>query len=272
MALLLGAAWAAFGLTGTTGRAAARPAVVAPARISGPTASSASPSPRTSPTPPKAPAHPTAPKADSAKPALQPVISITLHRGDTLFALARSHHTTVSALQQLNGLGTSTLIYAGHQLRVPALTASGSGASAADSRLHTLAGPTGASPGPVANTHQRGAAAAIAYAKAQLGKPYQWGAAGPDAFDCSGLIMRAWQAGGIALPRTTYQQVNAGTRITRAQLQPGDLVFSNNDGHVQMYIGNGRVIEAPRTGATVQYASLPSAGQIDAYVHVDTTT
>jgi cell wall-associated NlpC family hydrolase len=55
--------------------------------------------------------------------------------------------------------------------------------------------------------------------------------------------MRAWQAAGISLPRTTYGQVNAGTRIIRGQLLPGDPVFTNNDGHVQLYIGGGRVIE-----------------------------
>jgi cell wall-associated NlpC family hydrolase len=268
MSLLLGVAWAAFGLTGMAGRATARPAAATPAHISGPKAPSASPGVRTSPTPPKAPTHPTAPKANGAKPAVQPVIVVTLHWGDTLFALARSHHTTVSALQRLNGLGTSTLIYAGHRLRVPAATTSGAGASSADSRLQGLGGSTGASPGAGASTQQRGAAAAIAYAEAQLGKPYRWGAAGPDAFDCSGLTMRAWQAGGVALPRVTYDQARTGTRIHRAALQPGDLVFTNGFGHVALYLGGATVIQAPHTGAEVSTAPLPPDSSVDAYVHV----
>src|SRR5690606_19079030 len=69
------------------------------------------------------------------------------------------------------------------------------------------------------------AAAAIAFAKAQLGKPYVYGAEGPDAYDCSGLVQAAWKAAGVSIPRVTTDQFAAGTKVSTSQLQPGDLVF-----------------------------------------------
>ena len=96
------------------------------------------------------------------------------------------------------------------------------------------------------------AAKAIAFAKAQLGKPYVWGATGPDSFDCSGLTQAAWGAAGVSLPRTTWDQINVGTRIPISDVQPGDLIFYNSDiDHVAMYIGDGQIIQAPHTGAVV---------------------
>ena len=100
------------------------------------------------------------------------------------------------------------------------------------------------------------AAVAVRYAFAQLGKPYVWGAAGPDAFDCSGLVMRAWGSAGVSLPHYTYSIWRVGRHITRAQLRPGDLVFPHGLGHVQIYIGGGNVIEAPHTGALVRIRPL----------------
>ncbi len=105
---------------------------------------------------------------------------------------------------------------------------------------------------------------AIAYAVAQLGKPYLWGATGPDAFDCSGLVMMAYRAAGISLPRTTFQQVLVGTPIYGiGHLEPGDLLFTagsdgtaTDPGHVGMYIGSGLVIEAPQTGEPVMITPL----------------
>lgn len=96
---------------------------------------------------------------------------------------------------------------------------------------------------------------AIAFARAQVGKPYQWGATGPSSFDCSGLVQAAFQAAGINLPRTTYDQVNVGTPVGQADLAPGDLVFPD-PGHVQIYLGNGYVIEAPHTGANVRIIKM----------------
>jgi peptidoglycan DL-endopeptidase CwlO len=96
------------------------------------------------------------------------------------------------------------------------------------------------------------AAKAIAFAKAQLGKPYVWGATGPNSFDCSGLTQAAWAAAGVTLPRTTWDQVKVGTRVSVSDMEPGDLVFYYSDiSHVAMYIGNGQMIQAPHTGAVV---------------------
>lgn len=108
------------------------------------------------------------------------------------------------------------------------------------------------------------AAAAVAYARGALGKPYVWGATGPDGFDCSGLTQAAWRAAGVALPRTTYTQINVGQRVPRSRLAPGDLVFFYSGiSHVGLYVGGGRMIHAPRPGAAVRLApidQMPFAG------------
>ncbi|NEW70579.1 C40 family peptidase [Streptomyces rhizosphaericus] len=116
------------------------------------------------------------------------------------------------------------------------------------------------SPAPAAGR----AARAVSYAYAALGKPYVWGATGPHGYDCSGLTQAAWRAAGVALPRTTYTQINAGQRVTRDQLAPGDLVFFYSGiSHVGLYVGDGRMIHAPHPGAPVRLASvadMPFAG------------
>ncbi|MFF1959877.1 NlpC/P60 family protein [Streptomyces sp. NPDC058220] len=183
---------------------------------------------------------------------------IVLRHGDTLFALAQRHGTSVRTLQQLNGLGTSTLIYAGDTLRVPAPSPTAAGAAT----------PPRGTPPPAADRATSAPRAVTDYARAQLGKPYIWGGVGPRGFDCSGLVMRAWQAGGVSLPRTTFSQIHAGTATTRAGLVPGDLVLSNGGGHVGLYIGDGRVIHAPRPGATVTSAPLPPPSQVVGYRHI----
>ncbi|MDT0428119.1 MULTISPECIES: C40 family peptidase [Streptomyces] len=108
------------------------------------------------------------------------------------------------------------------------------------------------------------AAQAVAFAYGALGKPYVWGATGPDSFDCSGLTQAAWRAAGVSLPRTTYSQINAGNRVSRSELAPGDLVFFYSGiSHVGMYIGGGQMIHAPRPGAPVRVApisEMPFAG------------
>ncbi|MCX5212460.1 NlpC/P60 family protein [Kitasatospora sp. NBC_00240] len=110
------------------------------------------------------------------------------------------------------------------------------------------------------------AAEAIAFARAQLGKPYVWGATGPGSYDCSGLVQAAWAAAGVGLPRTTYAQIDAAQRVPRDQLQPGDLVFFYSGvTHVGMYTGGGRMIHAPHPGAPVRYESIdvmPFAGAV----------
>ncbi|MGW8061912.1 NlpC/P60 family protein [Streptomyces ziwulingensis] len=108
------------------------------------------------------------------------------------------------------------------------------------------------------------AAAAVAYAHQKLGSPYVWGATGPDAFDCSGLVQAAYRAAGVSLPRTSYAQIDAGRRVARSELLPGDLVFFYSGiSHVGIYVGNGRMIHAPNPSAPVRLApvdQMPFAG------------
>nr|WP_245979491.1 NlpC/P60 family protein [Streptomyces diacarni] len=109
-------------------------------------------------------------------------------------------------------------------------------------------------------------ARAVAFAHRALGKPYVWGGTGPSGYDCSGLTQAAWKAAGVALPRTTYSQIHAGTRVSRSRLAPGDLVFFyDNVSHVGLYIGGGRMIHAPRPGTSVRVApidQMPFAGAV----------
>lgn len=101
------------------------------------------------------------------------------------------------------------------------------------------------------------AAAAVAFAHGKIGSPYVWGATGPHSFDCSGLVQAAYRAAGISLPRTTYTQINAGRRVSRSELAPGDLVFFYSGiSHVGLYIGDGKMIHAPRPSSTVRVASI----------------
>ncbi|MEU5659878.1 C40 family peptidase [Streptomyces sp. NPDC047737] len=108
------------------------------------------------------------------------------------------------------------------------------------------------------------AAQAVDFAYGALGKPYVWGATGPSSYDCSGLTQAAWRAAGVSLPRTTYTQINAGQRVSRSELAPGDLVFFYSGvTHVGLYIGGGQMIHAPRPGAPVRIApisEMPFAG------------
>ncbi|MBD0423099.1 C40 family peptidase [Streptomyces sp. TRM S81-3] len=103
---------------------------------------------------------------------------------------------------------------------------------------------------------------ALAFARAQIGKPYVWGATGPDSYDCSGLTQAAWKAAGVTLPRTTYDQVAAGTTVPISQAQPGDLVFFYDDvTHVGLYIGDGMMIHAPKPGTYVREESVYYDGE-----------
>jgi peptidoglycan DL-endopeptidase CwlO len=109
----------------------------------------------------------------------------------------------------------------------------------------------------VSGSYTTKAQQAIAFARAQLGKPYVYGATGPNSFDCSGLTQAAWAAAGVSIPRTTYAQVDFGTRVTASQLSPGDLVFFYSSiSHVGLYIGNGEMIHAPHTGDVVKIAPI----------------
>jgi cell wall-associated NlpC family hydrolase len=135
---------------------------------------------------------------------------------------------------------------------------------------------TGGSPVPVGGStagtvSASTAAAAVNVAEAQIGKPYVWGAAGPNSFDCSGLVMYAYAHVGVSMDHFTGDQWNEGAHLSRDELRPGDLVFFAYDTsnpatihHVGMYIGNGEMVEAPHTGANVQISSYDRPDYIGA--------
>jgi cell wall-associated NlpC family hydrolase len=93
---------------------------------------------------------------------------------------------------------------------------------------------------------------AVAFAYAQLGKPYQWGATGPGSYDCSGLAQAAWAAAGVSIPRDTYEQWAALPHISSSAIQAGDLLYYDGVGHVAIYVGDGYIIDAPQTGMDVE--------------------
>ena len=99
----------------------------------------------------------------------------------------------------------------------------------------------------------------VRHAMAQLGKSYVWAASGPDVYDCSGLMLAAYNQVGIGLPHNAAQQYYQSMRISRDALLPGDLVFYNGLAHVAMYIGDGYVIHAPTTGDVVKIATIDGA-------------
>jgi peptidoglycan DL-endopeptidase CwlO len=122
---------------------------------------------------------------------------------------------------------------------------------------------------PVVQAPSQVVAAAIAYAEQQLGKPYLWGGTGPDAFDCSGLVLMAYRTAGISIARTSQAQWATETRVPASQVQPGDLVFFagadgtvTDPGHVGLVIGDGKMIEAYANGFPIRVSSYTNRGAI----------
>ncbi|GAA0412768.1 NlpC/P60 family protein [Streptomyces luteireticuli] len=176
-------------------------------------------------------------------------------------ALARHKRTVeaklTAARQLLQSLPAAELPAAGAEAQGAVQGAAGAAGHAAQTLADTVAEHAG---------HRAGgrAAQAVAFAYRALGKPYVWGATGPSGYDCSGLTQAAWQAAGVSLPRTTYTQINAGHRVARDRLAPGDLVFFYSGvSHVGLYVGDGKMIHAPHPGAPVSVSSIdtmPFAG------------
>lgn len=126
--------------------------------------------------------------------------------------------------------------------------------SAADRAVLQDPGDTGVYIGPPG-----AAGVAMEWALSQRGKPYVWGAAGPDAYDCSGLTMAAYQHAGIDLPHSSQAQSTMGVAVSRSNLQPGDLVFFGNPvHHVGIYVGDGKMVDAPNSGEVVRVDPLQS--------------
>ncbi|MGY6018986.1 C40 family peptidase [Streptomyces spinosirectus] len=103
---------------------------------------------------------------------------------------------------------------------------------------------------------------AVAFARAQIGRPCLWGAVGPESYDNAGLTQAAWKAAGVALPRSTSEQARTGTVIPLAESRPGDLIFfHDNFSHVGLYTGNGMMIHAPGPGSVIREESIHNAGE-----------
>jgi peptidoglycan DL-endopeptidase CwlO len=100
------------------------------------------------------------------------------------------------------------------------------------------------------------AGTAVKYAYGAIGTPYVWAADGPNGYDCSGLTLAAWRAAGVSLPHNAAMQWDVVAHISRSQIKPGDLVFYNGLGHVAIYVGSGKIIEAPTFGESVKLASV----------------
>jgi peptidoglycan DL-endopeptidase CwlO len=106
-----------------------------------------------------------------------------------------------------------------------------------------------------------GASLAVGWAHRELGKPYVYGAAGPDSFDCSGLTMYVWAKAGAGLPHSAAGQWDDTVRVPMGAIQPGDLVFFYQPvDHVGIYVGGGEMIVAPHTGTDVKYESIYEPG------------
>jgi peptidoglycan DL-endopeptidase CwlO len=131
----------------------------------------------------------------------------------------------------------------------------------AASRATRPAPAAAAAPAPAVSAGSGSAQAAVNTALAQVGDPYVWGASGPDAFDCSGLMQFAYRAAGVSLPHSSSAQSGMGRPVSRDALQPGDLIFFYSPvSHVGMYIGNGQMVHAATSGQPVKVASIDAMG------------
>lgn len=118
------------------------------------------------------------------------------------------------------------------------------------------------SPATLESSRAMRAAEAIAFARAQIGKPCVWGATGPDSYDCSSLTQAAWRAAGVTVPRAAHEQALAGAPVTLAGAEPGDLVlFFGDDRHVGLHVGGGMMVHAPGPGSTIREESIYGAGE-----------
>jgi peptidoglycan DL-endopeptidase CwlO len=152
------------------------------------------------------------------------------------------------------------------RLKTEAAARAAARASRSQDRTTTAAPPAAPATTPAAAPASGRAAAAVAYALSKVGDAYVYGAAGPSAFDCSGLTMMAWQQAGISLPHSSSAQMSSGTPVSESELQPGDLVFYYSPvSHVGMYIGHGEIVNAENPSVGVKITgvnTMPYAGAV----------
>jgi peptidoglycan DL-endopeptidase CwlO len=187
--------------------------------------------------------------------AAQTLASVTEQRQRTEQGIAQIRAQLAGQKTSLNKLlatskATLDSLTASQQAQVTADTIGGTGQSGATPMAYT--GPTGTQ-----------ADKAVAFAYAQLGKPYVYGATGPSSYDCSGLVQAAWAAAGVAIPRTTFEDWDDLAHIPVSQMVPGDLIIYDGEGHVAIYVGDGYIIDAPHTGAFVERVPYDESWYVD---------
>ncbi len=187
-------------------------------------------------------------EASQPAPAPTPVTTTyTVKSGDTLWDIAAAYHTTVAQLQALNNLKSEALSL-GQTLLV-------AGQPDQSVKVAQVSAPTPSRSGTTSRT------AVLQYAAQYLKTPYKYGGTTPSGFDCSGFTQYVYKHFGVTLPRTAASQASVGTRVDKASLAPGDLVFFKTGGsainHVGIYAGNGRFIHSssPTSGGVI-YTSL----------------
>jgi cell wall-associated NlpC family hydrolase len=212
--------------------------------------------------------------ADSATAA---VSATQAQQAALLGELARLRNTSV-ALEQQRQAALAAQAEAARQAAEAARQAALRRAAAAQAQQGGSGSGSAASTPPSSGSAQGSAgagASAVAWAERRLGLPYQWGGAGPNSYDCSGLTMRAWQQAGVNLPHYAASQYDQSAKVSYNQMRPGDLIFyatnpsdSSTIHHVAMFVGGGMMIEAPYTGANVRivpirygYEAMPWAGR-----------
>lgn len=190
-----------------------------------------------------------------------------LEDAEQVLAASQTEAAAQSQLMKANSdeakkqVAAAESVLAGLKSEVRNLIAQQQAAAEAAAKAHWQANNGGYAGGGDPPSSSKGALA-VWWAMKKLGSWYQWGAAGPDRFDCSGLTMWAYGHAGVSLPHYSGAQYTSGPHVAAANLEPGDLVFFGNPiHHVGMYIGNGDFIEAPYTGARVRISSL--AGRSD---------
>ncbi len=180
--------------------------------------------------------------------------STTASPSTTVFSLASSTSTSAAAVTTPLSTQVTSKSWASTTAAALGTSPGDVGSGTAVTTLAPTTSTTTATEAPVPNIEAPGAQTALAFAESQIGKPYQWGGAGPARYDCSGLTMVAWEKAGVSMPHSAQDQYDLTTRIPISALLPGDLVFFGTPTdvyHVGLYLGGGSMVDAPETGQDV---------------------